>query len=98
MEFNTKEEAEQYIESIRSNFLSEGKTIVSDNSYAYKGRLYSLNGETDDKWRVWMSILTQEMVDDIKNMKPFDIQELEYDYIMKYKRELRKNKLRRILG
>ena len=84
--FDTREEAEAYLEVRRKEALldieKKGWTVLNDSSIVYFDCIYS------EKWKTMLLITTQEMIDDLKNMKPFD-----YDEELRIIEKLKKNNL-----
>lgn len=71
--FDTIEEAKTYLEIRRKDALldleKKGYTVLNDSSHVYFDCLFT------QKWGTMLLITTQEMIDDLMKIKPFDSDE-----------------------
>lgn len=85
--FDTREQAEKDLEKRRKAYLKKcdkmGWKVVGDNSFVYQNFIWKKDGpygmvQTDIlKWFVWMAIVTDEMLNDLKNCKGMDIEKIQ---------------------
>ena len=80
--FDTKEEAEIFLEQRRTESINRikerGDTIIADKSHVYQKFIwekygeYSMHETNIMKWFTFLEIYTQQMIDDLKAMNPLD--------------------------
>ena len=100
MKFSTKIQAKLYLKWINFwyplKFKWNGQHLIKNKSFISKNFLSCGKYDDDNKWTVFKQFWTQEMLDDLKNIKPFNIDEYYFDEY--FINEDRKDKLENILN
>ena len=90
--FNTKEKAETHLEYRRTcaykRIEEEDDILLADGSFVYKG------DQEDEKWMVWMHIITKSFMEEVYKMHNFDFEAALIEFtpqeIALYKEKMRK--------
>jgi hypothetical protein len=90
--FNSEEAAERHLEMRKKTAFKRiekrGEKVLYDNSFVHTDFLGKTNKKGDLKWTTFLGIVTDKMVEDIKNFQPLDVQAIEAEMMKKISQDM----------